>query len=369
MSNKNFWSDDIVAQIVDPSNIQIKKLASIAGISLDELFRKGDFRGVDLRNQDLRGIYLEDTDFTGAIIDNTTLIEGKRRPISDKSLIENEIIEAIFTVFDLLEIDSIWKSFYKEFRANRNFIFCIGNPKIAYHALDTNTTKLKDINIAKINSGYFSKRMAIIQIRSASIAENLIDSIEKSFPSVIQIDSNQQNSLRQFELPFADAPIRNQSAKTGLSSLDRTISNLKRLEKINQVWVVIDVSDRNSIKNIQRQISSLIKRDTRLKYIFLSTDTNFLESSWRKSIISNHNSSLLEYSKIANVKILDALRVVEKSAKGKVIFSSKFKSEISIRHSSWDTASQHLIEIIKNTVPESNSTPINIGIAELKKTL
>lgn len=81
------WLDGI-AKILNSSSVDLKHLASIAGVDPTYIYRYSDLSKCDLRGQDLRGLDLTGANLQGALIDTRTKIDPDFDPrIKDRQYI------------------------------------------------------------------------------------------------------------------------------------------------------------------------------------------------------------------------------------------------------------------------------------------
>jgi hypothetical protein len=370
MSNVRFWNPEIVRQIIASESIQLKDLAHIAGLELENVLKFGEIRGLDMRFQDLSGINLSGIDLSTSIIDGTTIIDDSRSVIGGTDTIINQYLDAITNSYNMADWRMTWRTFRSAFGKPTKFVFFVGDSRDITSIIRQGFDKNTSIPFISTSGGYYARRVAFVECApNQSLYQAIISFFQIYCPTLLSELSSSEIASRQLELPLNDGPPKIRRRAPTSTNLNRVISSLRKSERISDICLIIDEPrERTSMRDLQKEIADFVRAGTRLRYLFLCNDDRLALSSWRRSLVKDKDTSLIESGNHAQVHS-GHLRSITAAMSDHIRFTSPFTRNLNQAYSQWNDARKAVASAGIHAIEKARRLPISVGTADLRSAL
>lgn len=363
-----FWDQEIIANIAHAPTIQIKQLAQIAGISVNDIFQYGDISRVDLRGQDLSGVDLTKVDLSTSLYDATTIIDDQRALRGGQEALLLAVENAINNARDLPKTKELSARLRGLLLQSLRAIFFIGSKEDFGRAFSAPSDADIPFENARVSGGYYKRDSLVINSNPNRPAlQTFLDFVESTTPSLMRDLNSSRIQSAQLELPLQDENTPTPAKIPESVNLNRIIQQFKKHEKVGAIWLTIDtdLSD-DDIKNIQQDIAKILRLGIKLNFVFLCPDLKFLHSVWRKSMIIDSEVSEFRTDYFRNQGIEGYLRSICASIPNTLKYTFPATSLLNSQSYDWLSAKDVVRLATKIAILKSRKLPIAIGIRHVR---
>jgi hypothetical protein len=368
MNKTRFWDSEVIYRIINSESMQLKDLAYLAGLRIENVLQYGELRGVDMRFQDLNGIDLSEIDLSESITDETTLVDDYRTFIGGTENIIEQYFSAISNAYDMPDWRPIWKRFRFMIGKPTKFMFFLGNSTDIMSFIRHTASNDQPIPIISVSSGYFARRVAFIECDAdKSLDQSVMSFFESHYPSFLVEQDSSVASSTQLELPLHDGPLRIRRKPATPTKLNRVITSLRKSERISDICLIINEPlDPIKIRNLQKEITGFIRSRVRLRYLFLCNTDTLISSSWRRSLVKDQEITVINESDSLTLGLSGYLRSISTSMLGNVKFTAPFISQLFQTIPKWQDADGAVASAGVHAIQRARNIPISVGMADLR---
>ena len=371
MSETRFWDPEIVRNIINSESVQLKDLAHIAGLNIENVLRYGELKDLDLRSQDLQGVDLSEIDLSKSITDATTILNDDRALIGGTTKVIEQYVAAVANAYNMPDWRKVWKRFRFMLGKPTKFMFFVGDPRDIMSFIQHGAADELSIPVINASSGYFARRVAFVECAAEqSLSQTIIGFIEKHRPSLLTEHNSSEAASRQLELPLHDEPPKIRRKAPVSTNLNRVILSFRKSEQISDICLIIKESEeRTTMRNLQRQIADLVRTGTRLRYLFLCDNDRLSLSSWRRSLVKDHETNLINEAEGLTQGLSGHLRSISTSMLDHVRFTAPFIRQLSQTYPQWQDAGGAVASAGVRAIGKARELPINVGATDLRLAL
>jgi hypothetical protein len=368
MNKTKFWDPEIIDRIINSESIQLKDLAYIAGLKIEDVLQYGELRGVDMRFQDLHGVDLSEIDLSDSITDETTIVDDFRTFIGGTENIIDQYFLAVSNSYDMPDWRPIWKQFRFMIGKPTKFMFFDGNSADIINFIRHTISSDQPMPIMSASSGYFARRVAFVECdASQSLHQTMMAFFERYCPSLLIEHISSDIASTQLELPLHDGPFKIRRKAPAPAKLNRVIMSLRKSERISDICLVIsEPRDPASTRSLQKEITDLIRSGVRLRYLFLCNSDALASSNWRRSLVKDHETRIITESESLTQGLSGYLRSISTSMLGNVQFTAPFSRQLTQTFPRWQDADGAVASAGVRAIKKARNIPISVGAADLR---